>query len=250
MKKKTLVVIIVEAVLLIALLVACACFGRAKTDAADPATLPQAGNDLPQAEDPDSLDAANAPVSALPEPDGKEKEAQGGKQDTSSVGGVDVNPFAGSDETGKPSQSTKPTESTQPVESTRPADTTKPAETTQPTTEPSAPEVEIGVGTLPNEFGDPTEPEPTEPETTQPKPTEPKPTEPTNPSGNGSGSMTYERYIAMSSEEQSAYRDTFASLSEFFTWYNAAKEAYDNAHPGIDVGDGSIDLEDLMNGNG
>jgi len=61
--------------------------------------------------------------------------------------------------------------------------------------------------------------------------------------------MTYKQYIELSAAEQAAFRKTFDSISDFFAWYNAAKAEYDAQNPGIDIGDGSIDLEDIMNNN-
>ena len=61
-------------------------------------------------------------------------------------------------------------------------------------------------------------------------------------------SVTYEQYTQMTDAEQTAFRDAFDSLDDFFAWYNEAKDEYDEQNPSIDVGDGSVDLEDLMNG--
>lgn len=60
--------------------------------------------------------------------------------------------------------------------------------------------------------------------------------------------LTYEEYIAMTAEEQSAYRKTFESTKAFFDWYNAAKAEYDEKNAGLDIGDGSVDLGDIMGG--
>ena len=59
--------------------------------------------------------------------------------------------------------------------------------------------------------------------------------------------ITYEKYINLTADEQTAYRDSFESTEAFFTWFNAAKEGYEAQHPGIDVGDGNVNLEDLIN---
>ena len=58
--------------------------------------------------------------------------------------------------------------------------------------------------------------------------------------------MTYEKYIAMSPEEQQAYYKSFPSATEFFNWYNAAKEKYEAEQNYIEV-DGEINLGDYIN---
>ena len=60
------------------------------------------------------------------------------------------------------------------------------------------------------------------------------------------GELSYEDYNAMSAASQRAYMESFENVDDFFVWYYEAKDAYDAAHPDIDVGDGVIDLEDLM----
>ena len=117
-----------------------------------------------------------------------------------------------------PSEMTKSTESTQPTEATKPSDNKKP-------TEPSGNK------------------KPTE--TTQPAETT-KPTEATKPSQGGKSA--YETYMSMSPSEQKAFRASFGSTAEFFAWYNAAKDEYERNNGDQEVGDGSVDLEDVMNG--
>ena len=47
--------------------------------------------------------------------------------------------------------------------------------------------------------------------------------------------------------EQEALYDRFDSVSDFFTWYNAAKEKYEKSQNVIEIGpDGSVDLGDLL----
>lgn len=132
------------------------------------------------------------------------------------------------------------------------------AETTEPTIETTE---AATISTLPgiiytpeNIGGALTEEEDTTPtsEATEPKEeTEPtvgeeeKPTEaPVVPT------TEYEKYNAMSGEEQEAFIDSFESIQAFMDWYNAAKAEYDALHPGIDIGDGNIDAGDLIGGNG
>lgn len=106
-----------------------------------------------------------------------------------------------------------PTEGTKPAETAKPTEITKPAETTKPT---EATDV----------------------------------TESTNPAGgNADSKVTYVDYVNMSSPEQSAFRDSFDSTGAFIKWYNAAKDVYESQNSEIEVGDGSLNLDDFMNGN-
>ena len=57
--------------------------------------------------------------------------------------------------------------------------------------------------------------------------------------------LTYEEYWLMDGKSQAEYYNSFGSDEAFFEWYNAAKAEYDAAHPGVDAGDGEIDLGDL-----
>ena len=58
---------------------------------------------------------------------------------------------------------------------------------------------------------------------------------------------TWEEYQAMTPAEQEALYDRFDSVSDFFTWYNAAKEKYEESQNVIEIGpDGSVDLGDLL----
>ncbi len=60
------------------------------------------------------------------------------------------------------------------------------------------------------------------------------------------GELSYEDYNAMSAASQRAYMESFENVEDFFVWYYDAKDTYDAEHPDIDVGDGVIDLEDLL----
>lgn len=94
----------------------------------------------------------------------------------------------------------------------------------------------------------PTDPKPTDPVTTEPQPTDPENTDPeTNDPSSDANEVTYEEYNNMSPEEQMAYYSQFPSMEAFVEWYNRAKAAYDEEHGAIDVGDGNIDLGDLIN---
>ena len=59
------------------------------------------------------------------------------------------------------------------------------------------------------------------------------------------GSTDYEKYLAMTGEEQEAFYNTFASPDEFFAWLNNARAEYEAMYPGVDIGDGVIDVTDL-----
>lgn len=72
----------------------------------------------------------------------------------------------------------------------------------------------------------------------------------TQPSTDENTPMDYKTFQAMTGAEQRAFQDSFESLDAFFEWYNAAKETYEKENPPIDVGDGVIDMEDLVGGNG
>ncbi len=63
--------------------------------------------------------------------------------------------------------------------------------------------------------------------------------------------VTYKDYLDMSAVEQQAFIMTFDNPADFFTWFNDGKAAYEAANPSIEIGgDGSIDLGDLIGGNG
>lgn len=134
----------------------------------------------------------------------------------------------------------------EPVETQEPTETTVPDETENAA---AVPEVDIPVpeGSAPPESGrqdsNSNEPEPTQPPQTEPVATEPAETEPVQIP---EGEIDYEAFVAMDPALQRMYMESFESMDAFFAWYNAAKEAYEQAHPSIDVGDGVIDLEDLV----
>ena len=85
-----------------------------------------------------------------------------------------------------------------------------------------------------------------------PEPSDPtNPSAPTDPSQPGEKTyLTYEEYRALSGEEQQEYMYTFKKpdgsldVRAFNDWYNAAKKAYDEAHPKETIGpDGNITLD-------
>lgn len=80
------------------------------------------------------------------------------------------------------------------------------------------------------------------------RPAETKPAESgaTEPEG-GIHYVSYEAYNSMTPAEQMAYYNQFPSMEAFVRWYNDAKAEYDEEHGAIDVGDGDIDLGDIIN---
>lgn len=104
-------------------------------------------------------------------------------------------------------------------------------------TEPTV--TETTAATEPTETTENTEPaESVEPETTAPT------TTPTQPPAKEQ--MGYEEFQNLSAADQQAFMGTFENLDLFFAWYNQAKAEYEAANPPIDVGDGSVDIGDLI----
>jgi len=58
--------------------------------------------------------------------------------------------------------------------------------------------------------------------------------------------VSYEKYHAMKAEDQQAFFDSFDSIEGFFDWYKAAKAKYEKDNPDQEIGDGPIDLGDLV----
>lgn len=147
------------------------------------------------------------------------------------------------------------------ADQTKPADeTTGPEqETSDGTTAPTGETVDIdstdGTTSGANDdsggsggFGErnPDNSDPTKPTNPQPKPTDPTQPESTEPTTKEE--MTYKAYLALSTDEQIAFRNTFSSKSAFETWYKAAEAAYEAAQNKVTIGNGeSIDLEDYIN---
>lgn len=102
------------------------------------------------------------------------------------------------------------------------------------------------------EASQPNDPDPTEPKPTEPKATEPsepaETTQPTETVSSDSNLTEYEKFQNMSPSEQQAYVESFSSIEAFFTWYNAAKEEYEEANPPIEVGSGIIDIGAIIEG--
>lgn len=126
--------------------------------------------------------------------------------------------------------STKPTTATTIPEGTQ--DTT-PVDT-KPTQKPEIP-------TAPQNPGNMQEPE---------LPTEQEPEKPNQDVTGDQGPIqcSYEEFAAMTPAQQQACMESYESIEAFFAWYNQAKQEYDAAHPPIDVGNGSIDLDKVLGG--
>jgi hypothetical protein len=163
------------------------------------------------------------------------------------------------------------TQATQPQESG-----TDLRETQPENTEPTAPEVIMGVGKRDEDYGEETTPAETKPQETKPVETEPVETEPvetepvvtepletepvetvpvetkpeetkpeeTKPQTAPDAVLTYAEFLEMSEAEQDAFTESFDSLHAFIQWHNADKAVYDaeNTPVGTIGPDGSIDL--------
>lgn len=62
------------------------------------------------------------------------------------------------------------------------------------------------------------------------------------------GKVTYEEFMAMDGKEQEKYMNSFGDIDAFFNWYNDAKETYEKENPSIEIGNGPIDMEEIING--
>ena len=58
--------------------------------------------------------------------------------------------------------------------------------------------------------------------------------------------IDYVTYVNLSQEEQLEIFNSFENIQDFFDWFNEIKEEYEADHPGIDIGDGNIDIGDLI----
>lgn len=96
----------------------------------------------------------------------------------------------------------------------------------------------------------PAETKPTETKPAETKPAETKPSETTPPTKPAQPEVKpqteYERFQNMSAAEQQSHMESFDSMDDFFNWYNDAKTEHEAANPPIDVGNGSIDMGELM----
>lgn len=132
-------------------------------------------------------------------------------------------------------------------EFTTPQQETTPKETVPPVTVPTGPAGSDGPGLM---NPDNSEPEnvmpqkPTDPQPTEPAPTESKPTE-----SAGSNQTEYEKFQALSPSEQQKVMESYESIEKFFEWYDGIKKDHEEVKPPIDVGDGNVNLDDIINGS-
>ena len=62
------------------------------------------------------------------------------------------------------------------------------------------------------------------------------------------GSLSYEEYLKLSTDEQRAYALTFSSVNDYTAWFNAEKEKYENDQV-IEI-TGPVDLGEIAGKNG
>lgn len=101
------------------------------------------------------------------------------------------------------------------------------------------------------EKDDETTPKETEPEK-ETKPTEKPGDEETTPptqSKPDSAASAYSDYMNMSAAEQEAFINSFESVDAFMAWFNAAKDEHNANDNSIEIGSGTIDLEEITGGN-
>lgn len=113
---------------------------------------------------------------------------------------------------------------------------TNPFDITTDTNENNA----VGSSNISNEASG--EKAPTDTVTRDPNPTD----SPTSEPETERNYVTYQEYNNMTPEEQTAYFSQFPSMREFIKWHNEAKAKYDKEHGVIDVGDGKIDINDII----
>lgn len=125
-------------------------------------------------------------------------------------------------------------------------ETTKPTETTPQVTVPQGPSGSDGPGLQEPEAPD----DDVVPPSVKPTEKDPEPTQPTGkePESSDDKTLDYQKFQAMSPSEQQATMESFESIEKFFDWYDAAKKEHEEANPPVDVGDGNIDLDQIING--
>jgi hypothetical protein len=63
--------------------------------------------------------------------------------------------------------------------------------------------------------------------------------------------MSYEEYLALTPAQQQAFYESFESAEAYFAWLHKEKEDYENNKDQIEIdGGGSLDLGDIIGGNG
>lgn len=149
---------------------------------------------------------------------------------------------------GRKAQETQPVQ-TEPI--TEPA-ATETTEMLPPGVEKSIfDEIEETQAEKPQESSQPQQQE-TEPEETKETSSGKQETSATNPPQEqpAEALTEYEKFHAKSPADQQAYMESFSSIEEFFAWYNAAQEEYEQKKPPVEIGNGQIDLGELLGGNG
>ena len=89
---------------------------------------------------------------------------------------------------------------------------------------------------------------PKEPSGSATKPTEPAQPDEKEPTKPNVSTLTYEKFQAMTPQEQQAVMESFEDIGKFFDWYEKAQKEYEAAHPTAGVGDGNVDLDDYNKG--
>ena len=137
-------------------------------------------------------------------------------------------------------QPTDTTQSIPPEMTEAPTETTAPKETEQPT-QPVVPEVTTPPATTPPATTEPTVPEETE---------QPAVPDETVPPAELELAEAYARFLKMSNGEREAFQKSFPSVMDFLDWYGKAMAAYEEEQAKKPTYEGSVDLGDLIGGNG
>lgn len=118
-------------------------------------------------------------------------------------------------------------------------------EATQPARDQEKPEAVKPEATKPE--GRPEDKPESKPEETKPAaPEESQPSSPEETLPPELMGMSYDRYMAMTGEEQEAFARTFEELGDFIAWWNAAKEYDKRDEESVEIKDGVIDLGQLI----
>lgn len=57
--------------------------------------------------------------------------------------------------------------------------------------------------------------------------------------------LSYEAWLKLTPKEQRLYQESFKDIEAFYVWYDAAKKAYEEANPPIEIGGGTVDMSTL-----
>ena len=58
--------------------------------------------------------------------------------------------------------------------------------------------------------------------------------------------VSYTDYVAMTAQQQLEFIYGFSTIEGFLEWYDVEKTKYNEQNPGQDLGDGEIDIGDLL----